>query len=207
MEFDGPFQAEDFRKCAVFHGHICPGLSIGYRASQRAMEWLKENRAEDEEIVAIVETNACGADAVQVLTGCTFGKGNLIFKDHGKQVLTLISRKSGDGVRVALKAGALELNEEHRRLMDRIRKGDATDVERKQFQELHLKRSRDILENTEEALFDVRQTHEELPPKAKIEPSKPCDRCGEPTMATKLAEKDGMKLCGGCLKGQGTWKN
>ena len=201
MALNDPFQAEDFKKCADFHGHICPGLSIGYRASQKAMEWLRENRAEDEEIVAIVETNACGADAVQVLTGCTFGKGNLIFKDHGKQVLTLLSRKSGDGVRVALKAGALELNEEHRQLMDKIRNGDATDMEKKRFQELHLMRSRNIMENTEEALFDVREIHEALPPRAKIEPSKPCDRCGEPTMASRLSEKDGMKLCGGCLKG------
>lgn len=201
MEFDGPFQAEDFKKCAAFHGHICPGLSIGYRASKRAMEWLKENRAEDEEIVAIVETNACGADAVQVLTGCTFGKGNLLFKDHGKQVLTLISRKTGDGVRVALKAGSLELSQEHRQLMDKIRNGDATEAEKKKFQELHLKRSRDIMENTEDALFDVRKTHEALPPKAQIEPSEPCHRCGEPTMASKLSAKDGMQLCGGCLKG------
>lgn len=201
MEFDGPFQAEDFRKCAVFHGHICPGLSIGYRASQRAMGWLKENRAEDEEIVAVIETNACGADAVQVLTGCTFGKGNLIFKDHGKQVLTLISRKTGNGVRVALKAGALELNEEHRQLMDKIRKGTATGAERARFQALHLKRSRDIMENTEAALFDVREIHEDLPPKAQIEPSISCDRCGEPTMATKLTAQNGMNLCGGCLRG------
>ena len=201
MVVNGPFQAEDFKKCADFHGHICPGLSIGYRASQRAMEWLRENRAEDEEIVAIVETNACGADAVQVLTGCTFGKGNLIFKDHGKQVLTLLSRKSGNGVRVALKAGALELNDEHRQLMDKIRKGNATDMAKKRFQELHLMRSRNIMESTDEALFDVREIHEALPPKAMIEPSKPCDRCGEPTMASRLNESDGMKLCSGCLKG------
>lgn len=201
MEFEGPFQAEDFKKCADFHGHVCPGLSIGYRASLRALEWLKENRAEDEEIVAIVETNACGADAVQVLTGCTFGKGNLIFKDYGKQVLTLISRKTGDGVRVALKGGTLEISEEHRQLMDKIRKGNATDEEKQRFQELHLKRSRDIMEKTSEALFDIRKTHEKLPPKAKIEASKPCDRCEEPTMATKLTAQDGMKLCGECLKG------
>jgi formylmethanofuran dehydrogenase subunit E len=201
MVLNDPFQAEDFKKCADFHGHICPGLSIGYRASQRAMEWLRENRAEDEEIVAIIETNACGADAVQVLTGCTFGKGNLIFKDHGKQVLTLLSRKSGDGVRVALKADALELNEEHRQLMVRIQKGDATDIEKKRFQELHLMRSRNIMENTEEALFDVREIHENLPPRAQIEPSISCDRCGEPTMASKLSAKDGMQLCGGCLEG------
>jgi formylmethanofuran dehydrogenase subunit E len=196
-----PFETEDFKKCADFHGHICPGLAIGYRSSKRALEWLKENRAEDEEIVAIVETNACGADAVQVLTGCTFGKGNLFFKDHGKQVLTLLSRKSGDGVRVALKAGALQLNEEHRRLMDKIRDGSATESEKARFQDLHLKRSRDIMEGSEEALFDVRKIHEALPPKAKIEPSEPCDRCGEPTMASKLSAQGGMRLCGGCLKG------
>jgi formylmethanofuran dehydrogenase subunit E len=201
MVQNDPFQTEDFKKCADFHGHICPGLSIGYRASLRALEWLKENRAEDEEIVAIIETNACGADAVQVLTGCTFGKGNLIFEDYGKQVLTLISRKTGDGVRVALKDGALEIDEEHRQLMDKIRKGDATDEEKQRFQELHLKRSRQIMEETSEALFDIRKTHGELPPKAKIEPSKPCDRCGEPTMASKLTEQDGVWLCGDCLKG------
>ncbi len=200
MESRDPFETKDFKKCADFHGHICPGLAIGYRSSKRALEWLKENRAEDEEIVAIVETNACGADAVQVLTGCTFGKGNLFFKDHGKQVLTLLSRKSGDGVRVALKAGALQLNEEHRRLMDKIRDGSATESEKERFQKLHLKRSRDIMEGSEEALFDVRKIHEALPPKAKIEPSELCDRCGEPTMASKLTAQDGMRLCGGCLK-------
>jgi len=200
MVQNDPFQAEDFKKCAAFHGHICPGLAIGYRSSKRGMAWLKENRAEDEEVVAIVETNACGADAVQVLTGCTFGKGNLIFKDYGKQVLTLISRNSGDGVRIALKSGALELNDEHRELMDKIRDGSATDLERKRFQELHTQRCLDILEKPEEALLDVRQIHEDMPPKAKIEPSNPCARCGEPTMASKLASKDGMMLCGACIK-------
>jgi formylmethanofuran dehydrogenase subunit E len=57
------------------------------------------------------------------------------------------------------------------------------------------------MENTKEALFDVREIHEDLPPKARIEPSISCDRCGEPTMASKLRPEDGMKVCGGCLKG------
>ncbi len=196
-----PFQAEDFRKCADFHGHVCPGLAIGYRSSKRAMDWLAENRADDEEIVAIIETDACGADAVQVLTGCTFGKGNLIFKDHGKHVLTLISRKTGDGIRVALKAGAFEIDPEHRQLMAKIRKGDATEAERKRFQELHLNRSLEVMEKDEGTLFDVRKIHEALPAKAKVEPSKPCDQCGEPTMGTKLREHDGRMLCGGCMTG------
>ena len=45
-----------FKKCADFHGHICPGMSIGFRAAQSAMQRLAEQRSQDEEIVAIVET-------------------------------------------------------------------------------------------------------------------------------------------------------
>ena len=79
MENNDPFQTEDFKRCAAFHGHICPGLSIGYRSSLKAMEWLRENRSEDEEIVAIIETNACGADAVQVFDRLYFWKGESCF--------------------------------------------------------------------------------------------------------------------------------
>ena len=57
-----------------FHGHECPGLAIGYRMATAAMETLDSFRAEDEELVAIVENDACGVDALQCVTGCTFGK-------------------------------------------------------------------------------------------------------------------------------------
>ena len=97
--------SDAFKRCIDFHGHICPGVSIGFRATQVAMQRLSEGRAQDEEMVAIVETDACSSDAVQVLTGCTFGKGNFIYKDHGKMALTLMSRKSGKGVRVVMRHG------------------------------------------------------------------------------------------------------
>ncbi len=200
MNSADPFRVEDFEKCTDFHGHICPGLAIGYRASKAGMNWLKEHRSEDEEIVAVVETNACGADAVQVLTGCTFGKGNFFFKDYGKQVLTLISRNSGDGIRVALKEGALELTEEHRKLMEKIRTGQATEAEKQRFQVIHHDRARDILTKPLEGLFDLKPVNEPLPSKAVIEPSRPCEVCGEPTMGSKLTNIDGKLLCGGCLQ-------
>ncbi len=200
MNSTDPFRATDFEQCAEFHGHICPGLSIGYRASRAGMDWLKEHRSEDEEIVAIVETNACGADAVQVLTGCTFGKGNFFFKDYGKQVLTLISRNSGDGVRVALKAGALELTDEHKRLMEKMRAGQATESEKQRFQTVHLERAGDILTKPLDELFDVRSVKEQPPSKAVIEPSEPCGKCGEPTMPSKMTYSGGKKLCGDCVQ-------
>jgi formylmethanofuran dehydrogenase subunit E len=90
----------EYSEILEFHGHACPGLAIGYRMSLSAMDALNEIRSSDEEIVAIVENDACGVDALQCLTGCTFGKGNLIFKDYGKQVYTLYSRTTGKGVRV-----------------------------------------------------------------------------------------------------------
>jgi hypothetical protein len=49
---------KEFQKCVNFHGHACPGLAMGYVAARAAMAWLGERRAEDEEIIAIVETDA-----------------------------------------------------------------------------------------------------------------------------------------------------
>jgi len=193
------FSMEDFNKCADFHGHICPGLAIGYRAAKACLDWLQENRAIDEEMVAMVETNACGTDALQVLTGCTMGKGNLIQKDLGKHVYTMVSRKSGDGVRVALKAGAFKLSERHQELVQKLTNGEATEKDRKEFWRLHHKKAHDILDKPLEDLFNIRPENIAVPPKAIIEPSKPCAICGEPTMLSKLNEKDGQYVCMDCL--------
>jgi formylmethanofuran dehydrogenase subunit E len=89
----------------AFHGHYCPGVTIGYRAALIAMRELGVERAQDEELVAICETDACGVDAVQVITGCTLGKGNLILRDWGKQVFTFGRRSDGKMLRVALRYG------------------------------------------------------------------------------------------------------
>jgi formylmethanofuran dehydrogenase subunit E len=89
-----------YEEISQFHGHECPGLAIGYRMATAAMESLELPRAEDEELVAIVENDACGVDSLQCVTGCTFGKGNLLFRDYGKHVYTVYSRSSRLGVRV-----------------------------------------------------------------------------------------------------------
>jgi len=193
-------QSDDFKQCADFHGHICPGLSIGYRAAKTAMKRLAERRAEDEEIVAVVETDACSADAVQVLTGCTFGKGNFICKDHGKMVLTLLSRNTGEGFRVALQPGAFSVDDDHFTLLQKVMQDTADEQERERFRKLHFKRSCDVLEMPEEQLFFIDPVRIELPSKAKIERSEPCNRCGEPTMATKLEVSGGQRVCRDCLE-------
>ncbi|HPD14145.1 MAG TPA: FmdE family protein [Planctomycetota bacterium] len=95
----------DLDQVVRFHGHFCRGILIGYRAAKIGLEHLGKPRAVDEEIIAIVENDSCAVDAVQVLTGCTFGKGNLFFRDHGKHVYTFAVRPSGRAVRVSSKPG------------------------------------------------------------------------------------------------------
>ncbi len=192
--------SEDFKRCVKFHGHICPGLSIGYRAVKLAMNKLEQAYANDEETVAIVESDACSADAVQVLSGCTFGKGNLIFKDHGKMVFTMLSRKNGHGVRVAMRSGAFSTDGIYLELLRKKINGDADEKDKKQFGKMHFQKSCEVLEMPDDKLFAVKTIHMQLPPKARIEQSEPCDECKEPTMVTKLETVNGKKLCRTCLK-------
>lgn len=189
---------DDFKKCIDFHGHLCPGLAIGYRAARAGMDWLAEHRSEDEEIVAIVETDACSVDAIQVLTGCTFGKGNFIFKDNGKHVYTLLSRNSGKGVRISLKHDPAKADDPQRALMEKIKDGSADDGEKETFQKLRLQKISDILSRPVDAIFDIREADAKLPPKARMETSKPCAVCGEPTMPAKMIETNGNFLCRDC---------
>ena len=81
-----------------FHGHKCPGLALGLRAAG----WVLENpgSALDEEIVCVTETDMCAVDAIQALVGCTFGKGNLIYRDYGKVAFTFWRRCDGRAVRL-----------------------------------------------------------------------------------------------------------
>ena len=93
----------DFEKCAAFHGHVCGGLTIGYKAAQYAIRLLNLTFSDDEEVVCIAENDACGVDAIQVMLGCSIGKGNLLFHMRGKQAFSVYNRKTGKAVRLVLK--------------------------------------------------------------------------------------------------------
>ena len=91
-----------WEKAAAFHGHICGGLTIGYKAALYAIELLKLTFSEDEQVVCISENDACGCDAIQVILGCSIGKGNLLFHMTGKQAFSFYNRKTGESVRLIL---------------------------------------------------------------------------------------------------------
>ncbi len=101
----------------VLHGHKCPAMPMGLRAGAAAMEALGVERAKDGQLMALVEIGeehcaTCFADGVQMITGCTFGKGNIQRLHLGKWGLTLIDKKSGRAVRVAPRAEVMKANKE-----------------------------------------------------------------------------------------------
>ena len=208
MAAETTLTSEEFRKCLDFHGHLCPGVSIGFQAAKLMMERLGVGRAPDEELVATVENDACGADAVQVMTGCTFGKGNFAFKDYGKHAFSLTDRKRAKTVRVCLRPGVLSTNSEHLSLFEKVRTQQATPEEREMFEQHRNEQIRSILQGKPESLFTVEEIFGEIPPKARIMESGTCDICGEPAMVERLRDINGKMACIPCAerisKGQGT---
>lgn len=161
-----------------FHGHECPGIAMGYRMATAALERLKMIRAEDEEIVAIVENDACGVDALQCVTGCTFGKGNLIFHDYGKQVYTLFARQSGMGVRVLFHGqGARESVRESRETYKNW-----------------------ILSAPSEDIMDIKEVNIPEPEMAQRRKSITCSTCGEAVMDTRIRIIEEKPYCIPCAE-------
>ncbi len=97
------------------HGHKCPAMPMGLRVGAAAMNKLGVERAKDGQLMALIEIGedhcaTCFADGVQMVTGCTFGKGNIKKLHYGKWGVTLIDKKSGRAVRVTPLAEAMVAN-------------------------------------------------------------------------------------------------
>jgi formylmethanofuran dehydrogenase subunit E len=193
--------SEEFKRCVEFHGHICPGLAIGFKAAQALTARLGVSRAPDEELVAIVETDACGTDAIQVMTGCTLGKGNLILKNYGKHAFSLADRRRGKVWRACLRSDAIVADPEHIALFEKVREGRAKAEEMERFYQLREKRLREILEADPNTLFTIEKLEIDVPPQARIAESAVCDMCREPTMASLLRDVEGQRLCIPCAQG------
>ena len=167
-------QKTDFERCAQFHGHICGGLTIGYQAARYAIALLDLTFSRDENVVCIAENDACGVDAIQVMLGCSIGKGNLLFHMTGKQAFNIYERTSGRSVRLVLRPTPEGLSKEA---------------------------SLKYLTDTDpKDLFDVKPTTLKVPEQARIFDSYACDCCGEKTGANWIRLQGGKKLCLDCYE-------
>ena len=163
---------ELFEKSAAFHGHQCPGLAIGVRAAVEAQKLLDAQFSKDEELVCITENDACGVDGIQVILGCSAGKGNLIFRIRGKQAYSFFNRGNGKAVRLVLK----KLPE-----MDRGKKQEF------------------ILDAPFEEVFEIKKPGYPIPEEARLFSSIVCERCGESTAEPYVRLENGKKVCLDCF--------
>ena len=183
-----------------FHGHMCPGLAMGIRAAEAALREVGPHSV-DEEVVTLTETDMCAVDAIQYLTGCTFGKGNLIHLDYGKNAYTFIRRSDGKAVRVSTRPGAFGRSPEYSELSARAREGTATEEEQARYEQLRKQRTEAILQAPEGELYAVEKLEGmEVPSMARIHNSVACAECGEPTMETRIHRLEDRDLCAACFE-------
>lgn len=189
-----------FEQTVQFHGHACPGLAFGYRVACLALEELGL-RARDEELVAVVENNSCAVDAIQAVCGCTFGKGNLLYRDYGKQAYTFIRRPSGKAVRIAVKWIPEAEDPESKQAWQLYMEGDRSEQIVTAVQTAKQKKMAAILEADSRQLFAVQHLTAELPEPARIYRSVTCGRCGEKVMEPRAVEQQGEYICIPCREG------
>lgn len=191
-----------FQEAVAFHGHSCPGLAIGYRAAAAGLRELGVERPKDEELVTIVENDACGIDAIQVVAGTTLGKGNLIFHDYGKRAYSFINRATGEAVRVAERPEFSERkgDPEMTRLRKKVADGTATGAEEAAFSRLALASVNELLALPEEEMFSITRVKVKVPERARIFRSVRCSICGEALAESRARVQDGRIVCIPCSK-------
>ena len=189
----------NFEDTVEFHGHACPGLAIGYRVATFALKELGL-RSRDEELVAIVENNSCAVDAIQLICGCTFGKGNLVFQDYGKQVYTFIRRPNPEAIRIAVKWTAPPEDPGTEVMWQRYVDGDRSAEVTAAVQDRKARKMQSVLETDAAELFDVKRVLVEIPEPARIYKSITCDSCTEKVMETRVRDINGRLLCIPCAQ-------
>lgn len=162
-----------WEKCVAFHGHECGGLTIGYKAALYAIELLELTFSADEQVVCVSENDACGVDAIQVVLGCSIGKGNLLFHITGKQAFSFYNRITGKSVRLMLKRKPEAMTREESFAF---------------YQSLNPKE-----------MFEAMHTKIVLPESARLFASELCGCCGEMTGANWMRLQGDKKVCIDCF--------
>jgi len=184
----------------AFHGHSCPGLAIGIRAAELALRELGDPA--DTDMVAVAETDMCGVDAIQFITGCTYGKGNFLHRDHGKMAFSFFDRLTGKGVRALLnpepEGGSYG---EMKGLMALQASGDATPNDETRVVELRAEQQKRFMTQPLDEMFTITRLKGGAPRPAAILQSLVCQGCGESVMESRTRRFGGKALCIPCFEG------
>lgn len=188
------------KRVADFHGHLCPGLVIGYRVCQFALEALRLECLWQPGIFVIAENRTSALDAVQMLTGCTTGNGRLRVYDYGKHVYTFVD-DGGHGLRLELKSDTLPGGEDFLELEHNISAGAASLLETARYWAMVNGYVGTLLDLPNEVLFSSQ--HVTLQPENAYEESSSlskCTRCGDLVIGSCLVTIGEEQLCPRCAQ-------
>lgn len=194
--------AKDFLEIGQkFHGHKCPAMPTGLRVGAAAMNKLGVERAKDGQLLAILELGenhcaTCFADGVQVITGCTFGKGNIKKLHYGKWGLTLVEVATGRAVRVTPTAETMLGNKKSKFFTDYRMKGiPASKVPDEIIDPLVEK----VMNIPDEIMLKISDVfHYEVEKKTDSFASFVCDECGEMVVEKYGRPLGNKKVCQAC---------
>ena len=142
----------------------------------------------------------CAVDAIQYLTGCTFGKGNLIHRDFGRTAFSFYDREREAGYRLILKSDARgEDHEELAVLMVKQREATISKEEQDRLAALRQAREQRIMSLPLEELFGTVELTSPPPRPARVLQSLQCSSCGENTMESRTRRFAGKTLCIPCF--------
>lgn len=176
---------ETIDQTIAFHGHECPGLWIGLRVAELCLQEFGHNYQDP--LTAVVETDMCAVDAIQHLTGCTFGKGNLIHKDYGKLAFSFYRASDGKAMRAVFNRAAIRAEGSGGMAAARSPENRALAQEK--------------LRNTSLAdLFSLQTLETPAPRPARVLESLACSCCGEATMETRTRRLGGEVFCIPCFE-------
>ena len=190
---------ELIEQAKTFHGHWCPGLAIGIRMAEAALKTVGHNK--DEEILCISECDNCAVDAVQFLTGCTIGKGNLKIENIGKTTFRFYRRSDRMAVRISrLNKPKRAEDPREKELRDKYVSGTLSEEEMALYASLRKEKSDQILKADLAELVKIQEIPYETFPRALMTDSVTCAQCGESTMETMAKLLRGKPLCIPCFE-------
>jgi formylmethanofuran dehydrogenase subunit E len=190
-------------KAGRLHGHFCPGLALGVMAAIEGLNRLHGHSMDGMEgLMAIVETNNCFSDGIQMISGCTFGNNALVFRDMGKTAVTLAERK-GKALRLSVTPFYKEIIDkkfpDYMPLFDRaVKYRKASEKEISAFKKMSCEASFFLIKQPPEKVFKIEEVKPDIPGYAPIFDSASCLKCGEEVMMTRAVKEGENYLCLSC---------
>lgn len=191
------------KKVVDFHGHICPDLVIGCRASELALETLSPKREVNNSLVVIAENKTSALDAIKSITGCTVGNGRLVVRDYGKHKYTFMTNHHDRALKISLKERYINAGEKYLSLEEKIIRNEATVDEVALFQVLLDERIKMLLLLKHDELFNVVETKKEFSRDEVSTVFSRCSLCGDLTLRSRLLDMNGMFICKPCFDRMG----